>query len=100
MRLERLRIARDEDDIREAADAFLRHHQLPDDIDVLYKVMLHPSEKVVREALGQVSSLLMQGRVTPSMLLEDRLNSVAARATEDATHSYIAGLRAQLQQMK
>lgn len=96
MRLERLRIAREVDEIKEAADAFLAHHQLPDDLDVLYKVLQHPSEKVLREAMGQLSSLLIQGRVNSTMILADRLNELSSRITEDATKSYIEGLRTQL----
>ena len=93
-------MAREPDEIREAADAFLEHHQLPDDAEVLYKVLLHPSEKVVREALGQLSSLLMQGRLVPSILLEDRLDALAARATEEATRSYVEGVRAQVRKVR
>jgi hypothetical protein len=96
MRLERLRIAREVDEIKEAADAFLAHHQLPDDLDVLYKVLQHPAEKVLREAMGQISSLLIQGRVNSTMILADRLNDLSARVSEDATKSYIEGLRTQL----
>jgi hypothetical protein len=100
MRLERLRIAREVEEIREATDGFLQHHQLPDDVDILYKVLQHPSEKVVREALGQISSLISQGRINGSMILEDRLNSLSDRVTEDATRSYIEGVRGQLAQLK
>ena len=100
MRLERLRIAREVEEITEATDAFLAHHQLPDDLDVLYKVLQHPSEKVLREAMGQISSLLIQGRVNGTVILEDRLNEVAARVSEDATKSYIEGLRGQLASLK
>lgn len=99
LRLERLRIAREPDEIREAADAFLAHHQLPDDIDILYKVMQHPTERVVREALGQISSLMMQGRFGGGLLLEDRLRELEKRVSEDATRSYIDGLRAQLKSL-
>ena len=96
MRLERLRIAREVEEIKEAADAFLAHHQLPDDLDVLYKVLQHPSEKVLREAMGQISSLLIQGRVNSTVILADRLNELSTRVTENATQSYIDGLRNQI----
>jgi hypothetical protein len=100
MRLERLRIAREVEEIREAADGFMQHHQLPDDVDILYKVLQHPAEKVVREALGQISSLISQGRINGSMILEDRLNGLSDKATEDATRSYIEGVRGQLARLK
>jgi len=96
MRLERLRMAREVNDVKEAADAFLAHHQLPDDPDILFKLLLHPSEKVNREAMGQISALLMQARLTATVVLTDRLNTLAARAQEKSTHSYIEGLRAQI----
>ena len=101
LRLEKLRIAREPEEIEEAADAFLEHHQLPDDLDVLLKVLQHPSEKVVREAMGQISSLIIQNRVNTTLILSDRLSELAARAAlEDATRSYIDGLRGQLASMK
>src|SRR5690606_4799952 len=92
LRLERLRAAREPEQIRDAADAFLAKHQLPDEADILYKVLAHPSEKVLRDALGQLSALLMQGRLNGTMLLSDRLNELASRVQEEATHSYIKGL--------
>ncbi len=100
LRLERLRIAREPAEIEEAANAFLEHHQLPDDVDILYKVMQHPSEKIVREALGVMSSLLMQGRLNGTLLLEDRLKEISGRAAEAATKSYVEGLRSQLAAIK
>lgn len=96
LRLERLRAAREPEQIREAADAFLAKHQLPDEADILFKVLQHPSEKVLRDALGQLSALLMQGRLNGTMLLADRLNELADRVQEEATHSYIKGLREQI----
>ncbi|MEZ4271418.1 MAG: hypothetical protein R3C68_08290 [Myxococcota bacterium] len=99
VRLERLRLAREPEEIQQATDAFLEHHQLPDDLDILYKVIQHPSEKIVREALGQFSSLMMQGRLTGTLLLKDRLKDLAARAQEDATRSYIEGIQGYLAKM-
>ena len=99
-RLERLRIAREPEEIETAADAFLQHHQLPDDLDVLLKVLQHSSEKVLREAMGQISSLLIQGRVGSTIILEDRLNDLSGRVQEDATRSYVDGLRSQLASIK
>ena len=81
-------------------DAFLAHHQLPDDVDILYKVLQHPAEKVVREAMGQISSLLIQGRISSTLILSDRLGELDGRITEDATRSYVEGLRAQIQQLE
>jgi len=100
LRLERLRVVREDDEIREAADVFLAHHQLPDDLDILYKLLRHPSEKVLRETMGQISSLLMQGRIGNTLLLEDRLNTIAKTVTEPGTMSFIEGLRAQILQLK
>jgi hypothetical protein len=100
LRLERLRASREPGEIKEAADAFLAHHQLPDDADILYKLLQHPSEKVVREALGQLSSLLMQGRIAGVLLLFEHLNTLAARVQEPATRSFIDGIRAQISKIR
>ncbi len=100
MRLERLRIARSPEEIKEAADQFLAHHQLPDDPEILLKVLQHPAERVLREAMGQLSSLLMQGRWESTLILEDRLNELSTRVEEVATISFVEGLMAQLQSLK
>ena len=100
LRLERLRMSRSEEEIQVAADAFLQHHQLPDDIEILIKVLLHPCEKVLREAMGQVSALLMQGRLNSTVLVEDRLSTMAERVTESSTISYITGLQQQIAKLK
>lgn len=100
LRLERLRIAREVDEIKEAADAFLAHHQLPDEPDILLKLLQHPAEKVAREAMGQISALLMQGRMPATVLLEDRLRDLDGRVREESTRSYVQGLQAQLASLK
>lgn len=97
LRLERLRNARTPEDIETAADAFLKFHQLPDEVDILFKVLQHRSEQVVRDAMGQLSALLMQGRLQGTLLLADHLGALSKRATEEATHHYIAGLRQQIE---
>ena len=100
LRLERLRIARSEEEIEQAANTFLEHHQLPDDVEILIKVLLHPCEKVLREAMGQVSALLMQGRLNSTVLVEDRLSNMEGRVTESSTRSYITGLQQQIAKLK
>jgi hypothetical protein len=96
LRLESLRNAREPEQIKAAADHFLERHQLPDEADILYRVLQHPSEQVVRDALGQLSALLMQGRLEGLMLLQNHLKELSQRVTEDATHSYIDGMNHQL----
>jgi hypothetical protein len=100
MRLERLRMAREVADIEQAANTFLQHHQLPDDPDILYKLLEHPDEKIVREALGQISSLLIQDRLTGTLMLEDRLRTLNGNVKEDATLSYISGIQSQIDKKK
>lgn len=96
LRLERLRIAREPAEIEEAANTFLRHHQLPDDMEILLKVLQHSSERVLRDAMGQISSLIIQGRAGNTIILTDRLSDIGSRALEPATQSYIDGLKSQL----
>ena len=100
MRFERLRLAREPSDICEAADLFLRHHQVPDDVDILVKLLHHPGEKVLREAMGQLSSLIFQGRLHSTLLLRERLDAIEARpGLEASTISLLQGLRGQLDHM-
>ena len=87
LRLERLRMDREPEQIKVSADAFLEHHQLPDDPEILLKVLAHPSEQVLREAMGQLSALLMQGRLETTVILEDRLRELAGRVSEKATQA-------------
>lgn len=100
LRLERLRIAREPEQIKAATDYFLERHQLPDEADILFKVLQHPSEKIIRDALGQLSSLVMQGRLEGTLLLRDRLNELSQTAKEEATHSYVEGMLHQLDSLK
>ncbi len=95
-RLETLRNAREPEEIEKAADLFLQHHQYPDDLDILLKLLLHPSEKVLRDAMGQISSLIMQGRVGNTLILLDRLGDIGGRDIEATTRSYVEGLKNQL----
>ncbi|MEO1172416.1 MAG: hypothetical protein AAFX94_10240 [Myxococcota bacterium] len=97
LKLERLRIAGGPEEIREAADAFMAQHQLPDEPDILIKLLRHPEERVVRESLGQLSSLITQGRLGNATLLLDRLKDLEKTATEDATRAYVEGVRDQLE---
>ena len=99
LKLERLRIARNQEELVEAADNFLSAHQLPDDPEILLKVLRHPSEKVLREALGQISSLRMQGRMGSTVLLEDRLRQLEETITEPSTRSYVEGILHQIQKL-
>ncbi len=96
LRLERLRIASGPEEIREAGDAFMAHHQLPDEPDVLMKLLQHPEERVVRESLGQLSSLIAQSRLANGALLRERLKDLGARIQEDATRVYVNGVMDQL----
>ncbi|MCK5689052.1 hypothetical protein KAI87_07275 [Myxococcota bacterium] len=96
MRLERLRNARSEEEIKAAGDTFLKHHQLPDELDVLVKLLSHPSEKIIRESLGQISSLIMQKRVNAGLMLRDKLNQLKVTIQEEATHSFVDGVLTQV----
>jgi hypothetical protein len=50
--------------------------------------------------MGQISALLTQGRMPPTVLLEERLRDVEGRCSEDATRSYISGIQAQLAKLR
>lgn len=94
--LERLRMAREPEEIRAATDQFLKQHQLPDEVDILFKVLQHPEERVLRDAMGQLSALLMQGRLNSTLALMELLREIEGRLQEEATRSYVNGLRSQI----
>lgn len=96
--MERLRIASSPEEIREAGDAFMAHHQLPDEPDILTKLLRHPEEKVVRESLGQLSSLIAQGRLGNGVILRERLKELATQVKEEATRAYVSGVMDQLRE--
>ena len=96
VRLETLRNAREPEEIERAADAFLKHHQCPDDMEILLKFLQHSSEKVQREALREISALVIQKRIGNTFLLTDRLSELATRELEPTTRSCVDGLRKQL----
>ncbi len=93
LRRETLRNARDPAEIERAADIFLQHHQCPDDLELLLKLVLHPREKVQCEAMGQLSSLLLQKRMPNTFLLADKLSQLACRDLGEATRSCVEGLQ-------
>lgn len=96
MRLERLRIAREPNDVREAADVFLKYHQLPDDMDILLKMLQHPAEKVLCNVIGQISFLLNKRRARATIILIDRLQEIGSRAISKDTQDCLNGLHAQI----
>jgi hypothetical protein len=100
MRLERLRIAREPNDVREAADVFLKNHQLPDDMDILLKVLQHPSEKVLCNVMGQISFLLNKRRARATIILVDRLREIGSRAICKDTQDCLDGLHQQIKALE
>jgi len=89
-------MAREPEEIRAATDQFLKQHQLPDEVDILFKVLQHPEERVLRDAMGQLSALLMQGRLNSTLALMELLREIEGRLQEEATRSYVNGLRSQI----
>jgi hypothetical protein len=96
LRFETLRNAREPEEIERAADAFLKEHQYPGDMSILLKLLLHPAEKVQRGAMGEIHSLLVQGRVEHTLVLSDRLKDLAARDLEPDTRLFVEGLQHQI----
>ena len=100
MRLERLRIAREPKDVREAADVFLKDHELPDDMDILLKVLQHPSEKVLCNVMGRISFLLNKRRARATIILVDRLKEIGSRTISKDTQDCLDGLHQQIKALE
>ena len=101
MRLNRLRAAREPNDVRDAADAFFKEkHQLPDDMDILLKLLQHPSEKVLCNVMGQISFLLSKRRARVTIILVDRLKEIGSRAISKDTQDCLDGLHQQIKALE
>jgi hypothetical protein len=100
LRLQAMRIAPDTQTFIVAADAFLAHHQLPDEMGLLIKVLQHTSERVLCNVMGQISFLLGQGRERPNIILSERLREIGERPITQATQSCLDGLRQQIEKLQ
>ena len=82
MRREALRMARSVEDIASAADALLEHHELPDEPELLGKMLHHPDAGVGERALAELASLHARGKVTLTGTVREALTTFLPRCRE------------------
>ncbi len=95
-----LESARDPDAVRKAATEFLEHHALPDDMDILLKLLQHESEKVLCDVMGLISLQLHRRRARATIILVDRLKEIGSRNISEATQSCLDGLHQQIKALE
>lgn len=92
--------AREPEAVRKAATDFLQHHALPDDMDILLKLLQHDSEQVLCDVMGLISLQLHKRRARATIILIDRLQEIASRNISKATQSCLDGLNQQIKALQ
>jgi hypothetical protein len=102
LQLLQLKLAKTPEDIKKEGDKFLSQTkgELPDSLDVLLQFLRHPDESVQRKAMGEISALLSQGRIYPTIVLSSLLAELKKTAQDSATQDFINGLSMQMQKIQ
>lgn len=82
MRTERLRAANTQDELEAACDALLKHFTLPEEPDLLCKMLGHRDLGVGERALAELGSLKARGRFTPTISMKEMLTTFGERVKE------------------
>lgn len=91
----------DADGFRRAVDPFLKEHELPDDPEILRRMLYHPDSKVLCRVMGHISGLMLQRRMSGTPVLQSTLVDVSRRVNLDAdTKSCVDGLRQQIERLQ
>jgi hypothetical protein len=93
IRLERIKAATTSDELSQAIDVFVAHHELPGDLDVLLKVLHHPKEEVVRKGLAELVGMVQRGELSGTSVIGEALDELRGRVSQPETISYIDGLQ-------
>ena len=90
----------DADAFRQAVDPFLSEHELPDDPEVLRRMLYHPDNKVLCRVMGHISGLLLQRRMGGTPVLLSTLSDLGRRHDLHVdTKSCLDGLRQQIERI-
>ena len=92
MRMERLRGATTQEELEAACDALLRHYTLPEEPDLLCKMLAHRDMGVSERALAELGTLKARGRFSPSITMKEHLNAFGARVKEPNAAKLVADL--------
>lgn len=82
IRMEQLRAAQTVDAITSAVDALLAHHQMPDDPELLWKMLRHPDAGVGERALAELGALHSRGKLAVTPLAKEALEAFEPRCRE------------------
>ncbi|MEW5848261.1 MAG: hypothetical protein AB2A00_05575 [Myxococcota bacterium] len=92
MRMERLRGAHTPDEIVAAADALVKNHEMPDEAELLCKMLQHPDAAVGERALAQLGSQHKSGKLVVSGLVRDALEAFEPRCKEPLARALLQEL--------
>jgi hypothetical protein len=82
MRTERLRGATTVEEVAAASDVLLKFHEMPEDGELLCKMLRHPDAGVGERVLAQLGSLREAGRVVVTTVMREALVEFAPRCRE------------------
>ena len=92
MRMERLKGARSQQEITDSVNALLAHHHLPDDPEMLCKMLIHPDAGVGEKVLSELGALQGRGRLQVTSTMKDQLQAFAPRCREPLAKSLLEKL--------
>lgn len=92
MRRERLRAATAVEEIAAAADSLLKHFEMPDEPDLLCKMLAHPDAGVGERALAQLGSLHQAGKLAVTLTMKDALAAFQPRCREPMARAVLEEL--------
>jgi hypothetical protein len=93
MRTERLRGARSVEEIALATDSLLNSHEMPDEPELLCKMLQHPDAAVGERALAQLGSLKRAGKLELNTTVREALDAFDPRCKEPLARNLLAELR-------
>ena len=94
MRMERLRGSRSLDELEASCDALLKHFQMPDEPELLCKMLQHRDAGVGERALAELGALHAKGKLQRTMTVRDALEGFAPRCREPNAQALLKELLA------
>jgi hypothetical protein len=92
MRMERLRGARSLEEIEASCDALLKHFQMPDEQELLCKMLQHRDAGVGERALAELGGQHAKGKLQRTMMMRDALEAFQPRCREPNAQALIKTL--------
>ena len=92
MRMERLRGAKSVEEIEASCDALLKHFQMPEEAELLCRMLKHRDAGVGERALAELGALHAKGKLQRTMTVRDALEEFAPRCREPNAQALLKSL--------